>query len=122
MKYEFEKVIDGLSTYINNEIYSGMNDWQEFTARVMLGRFLNNQENVKDMIMNNGFIRTFGIVDSEGMVDLDSLVEDIKREITRKEKITFNIPIFGKYTFTPSDVDVLYYTITEKELSKNEIN
>jgi hypothetical protein len=112
MKYEFEKVIDGMSNYINNHIYSGMNDWQRFLARVMVGRFLNNQENVKNMLIHNGFIRTFGIIDDDGMVDVHTLAEDIKRELMREEKITFDIPVFGKYTFTPSDVDVLYHTIT----------
>lgn len=122
MKYEFEKVIDGMSKYINDEIYSGMNDLQEFAARVMVGRIINNQENVKEMLINNGFIRTFGIVDAEGMVDVESLANDIKREIARKEKITFNVPMFGRMTFKPSDVDMLYQNITGEELTNNAIN
>ena len=122
MKYEFEKVIDGMSKYINDEIYAGMNDLQEFAARVMVGRIISNQENVKNSLINNGFIRTFGIIDEEGMVDVDSLATDIKREVGRKEKITLNIPMFGKMTFKPSDVDVLYKTITGEELTDNEDN
>jgi hypothetical protein len=122
MKYEFEKVMDGISKYINNEIYSEMNDWQEFMARVMIGRIINNHEEVKEMLVNNGYIRTFGIIDSSGMVDVESLASDIKREIERKEKITFNLPLFGTYTFKPMDVDVLYRTITGKEMMNNEIN
>lgn len=122
MKYEFEKVIDGLSKYINDEIYAGMNDLQEFAARVMVGRIINNRDNVKEMLINNGFIRTFGVIDTEGMVDVDSLAADIKREIARKEKITFNVPMFGKMTFKPSDVDMLYKDITGEELTNNESN
>jgi hypothetical protein len=122
MKYEFEKVIDGLSKYINDEIYAGMNDLQEFAARVMVGRIINNRENVKEMLINNGFIRTFGIVDAEGMVDVESLANDIKKEIARKEKITFNVPMFGRMTFKPSDVDMLYKDITGEELTNNESN
>lgn len=122
MKYEFEKVIDGMSRYINNEIYEGMNDLQEFAARVIVGRIINNQENVKEMLINNGFIRTFGIIDDEGMVDVYSLANDIKREISRQEKISFNVPMFGKMTFKPCDVDALYYSITGEELNYNEGN
>jgi hypothetical protein len=116
MKYEFEKVIEGISKYINDEIYAGMNDLQEFTARVFIGRFLNNQDNIKDMLLNNGFIKTFGIIDSNGMVDVKALITDVKRELARKGKVTFDIPWFGKYTFTPSDADVLCYAITGEEL------
>ena len=122
MKYEFEKVIDGMSKYINDEIYAGMNDLQEFAARVIVGRIINNQENVKEMLINNGFIRTFGIIDTEGMVDVDSVASDIKREIARKEKITFNIPMFGRMTFKPTDVDMLYRHITGEEMTNNASN
>lgn len=122
MKYEFEKVIDGLSKYINDEIYVGMNDLQEFAARIMVGRIINNRDNVKEMLINNGFIRTFGVMDAEGMVDVESLASDIKKEIARKEKITFNIPMFGRMTFKPSDVDMLYKNITGEEMLNNESN
>lgn len=122
MKYEYEKVIDGLSKYIDEEIYLGMNDIQEFAARVLVGRFISNKDNVKDMLINNGFIRTFGIINSEGMVDVDALARDIKRELANKEKLTLSIPMFGRMTFKPSDVDNLYRTITGKELTANEVN
>lgn len=112
MKCEIGKVIDGISKYIDSEIYSGMNDIQEFAARVVIGRLINNKEQVKDYFVNNGFIRTFGFVDGDGMVDVGSLMTDIKKEIERKEKITLSIPMFGKFTFKPSDVDNLYRHIT----------
>lgn len=120
MNYEFEKVINGIAKYINNEIYPGMNQLQEFAARVVVGRILNNEKNIKNMILNNGFIKTFGIVDEEGLIELESLMHDIKREIARQEKITFEVPMFGKMTFGPADVDALYYTITGEELEDRE--
>lgn len=120
MKVEFEKVIDGISRYMNSEIYAGMNAWQDFAARIMVGRIVGNQEAVKDMLMNNVFAKTFGIVDSDGMVDVDSLAKDIRRELARRERMTVEIPMFGKYTFSPSDVDALYQEITGQELMINE--
>ena len=122
MKYEFEKVIDGLSKYINDELLSGMNDWQKFSARLMLGRAINNQETIKNMLIHNGFIRTFGVIDDDGMIDVKDIMKDIRREIEKQEKVSFSIPMFGKYTFSPFDVDNLYKTITGEELSINESN
>jgi hypothetical protein len=112
MKYTFEKVIDGTIEYIGEEMLSNMNDVQEFAARILISRVLNNQERIKDALVNNGFIRTFGIIDSEGNVDVEGLAHDIKREISRKEKITLSVPMFGKMTFHPGDVDALYKKIT----------
>lgn len=116
MKYEFEKVMDGLLKYIDDYIYSSLNELQEFAARVMIGRLVNNKADLKEMLMNNGFIKTFGVIDEDGMIDVESIAEDIKREIERSEKITFTIPMFGKYTFMPCDIDVMYKTITGKEM------
>lgn len=108
MKYEFEKVIDGILSYMDSEIFSGMNEWQDFAARVFIGRLVNNQEQIKNALINNGFLRTMSVIDSEGMVDVDTLLTDIKNEIERKGKISFNIPMFGKLTFKASDVDELH--------------
>lgn len=113
--YDFNKTVDGLAKYIDNELYAGMNDVQEFAARVFVGRILNNKNHIKELFINNGFFKSFGVIDSEGMVDLEGLAKDIKREIEKKEKITINVPFFGKYTFRPSDVDVLYKTITGED-------
>ena len=124
MKYEFEKVIDGMSKYINDEIYSSMNDLQEFAARVIVGRIINNQENVKEMLINNGFVRTFGVIDAEGMVDVDSIAGDIKREIARKEKITFKkqqekcymfLWLFLQILLKRADLFVIINTYVKKE-------
>lgn len=122
MMYEFNRVIDGISRYIDAEIYSGMNDLQEFAARVLIGRFLINSDNVKNSLVNNGFIRTFGIINEEGMVDVVTLAKDIKREIARKGKISVSIPMFGTMNFVPEDVDTLFRNITGEELQNYENN
>ena len=112
MKVKFETVVDGVNRYIDKEIYSGLNDAQEFLARLAVGRINQNAEGIKQFLMNNGVMRTMGIVDSEGMVDLDQLLGDVKREIERKEALKISVPMIGTLTFKPADVDVLYDMIT----------
>lgn len=111
MKYRFEKVIEGISKYIDKEIYAGMNDVQELVARIFVGRIIDNMEGVKKTLIDNGFIRTFGIIDGEGMVDVDALAKDIRREVERKGKLVVSIPMFGKLTFVPTDIDAILNTI-----------
>jgi hypothetical protein len=105
--YSFEKVARGISEYLNNEVYKGMNDLQEVMARIVVGRLLDNEEHIKNTLAGNGFIRTFGFIDDEGMVDLEGIAESMKREISKKGKISISIPMFGKLTFVPNDVDIL---------------
>lgn len=129
MRVKFEAVLDGIAKFLDKEIYSGMNDWQEVIARVTVGQIFENREAVKSAFINNGIIRTFGIVDENGDVEIERLASSLKTEIQRKEKLTFKVPLFGSLTFHPSDVDSLYETITGTtlineitEVTENESN
>ena len=108
----FEKVIDGLMRYLNKNLYANMNDWQEILARLAVGRIIGNPEELKKSLMGNGIVRTFAIMDSEGNVDLEPIMRDLKKEIERKGKLAIEIPMFGKLSFVASDIDEIYREIT----------
>ena len=109
----FDKVLDGAVRFINENVIPGMNDWQEIAARIAIGRLYENQQSVLTFLQNNGIVRAFGVIDSEGDVDIDRLCADLKREIQKKKKIQVAIPGFGKMSFDASDVDKLYNYIKE---------
>lgn len=115
MYYNFGTVLDGISRYINSEIISGMNDVQEIVARIAVGRVIEHQSEIKEKLSNNGIIRALGIMDCDGDINVDVLFKELKSEIERKGKIAIVIPMFGKITFMPNDVDTLKcYIIGEK--------
>lgn len=107
MKVKFETVIDGINKYLDREIYKNLNDLQEFVARLAVGRINQSVETIKVALMNNGFVKTLGVIDHDGMVDIDVLLHDIKKEVERKGHIQVEIPMIGKLTFFPADVDIL---------------
>lgn len=107
MKVRFETVVDGINRYIDKEIYANLNPAQEIFARIVVGRMNQNADTIKSSIMNNGFIKTLCIIDSDGMVEVDQLLNDIRHEIERKGNLEVNIPMIGKLKFVASDVDVL---------------
>jgi hypothetical protein len=109
---KFDRVLYGINKYLDKEIYAGMNDWQEVVARVAVGRIIGNPESLKQSLMANGIVRTFAVMDSEGNVDLEPLMRDLKREIDRKGELTVEIPMFGKMSFVASDIDDIYREIT----------
>jgi hypothetical protein len=110
--YSFNTLLDGVSRYIDNEIMSGMNDLQEIVARIAIGRVWDNKDSIRKSLVDNGIIRSLGIIDSDGDVNVDILFGEIKKEIERKGKLTIAIPMFGKITFMPNDVDTLKSYIT----------
>lgn len=107
MKVKFETVVDGINKYLDREIYKNLNDLQEFVARLAVGRINQNAEAIKMALMNNGFAKTMCLVDSEGMVEIDALLHEVRKEVERKGHIQVDVPMIGKITFTPSDVDVM---------------
>lgn len=115
-RVKFEAVLDGIARFMDKEIYSGMNDWQEVIARLAVGQIFNNREAIKSMIVNNGFIRTFGIIDENGDIDIERLATDLKAEMQRKKEVKISVKWFGEFKFLPSDVDTLYEMITGKNL------
>ena len=111
----FDQVLDGLSRYLNKNFYANLNDWQEIVARLAVGRILGN-ENLKQNLMANPYVRTFAVMDSEGNVDLEPIMRDLKKEIERKGKMTVEIPMFGKISFTGEDISEIYREITGEAL------
>lgn len=103
----FERVVDGLMRYIDREILSNMNDWQEIVARIVVGRISTNSLAIKQYMINNGFIRTLGIIDSDGVVDVEHLLLDLRTEIERKGSLQIDVPMVGKLCFKPADIDML---------------
>lgn len=89
-----------------------MNSLQEIGARLIVGRVIGNPEVLKQNLINNGFVKTLAIMDSEGNVDLEPIMKDLKREIEKKGKLVIEIPMFGKMTFVPADIDDIYREIT----------
>lgn len=105
-------MLEGVSRYANAHIFSNMNSLQEIGARLIVGRVIGNPEVLKQNLINNGFVKTLAIMDSEGNVDLEPIMKDLKREIEKKGKLVIEIPMFGKMTFVPADIDDIYREIT----------
>jgi hypothetical protein len=105
---EFEIVLNGIIKFLNKEILSQMNSWQEIMARVAMARAINNAEEIKKMLTRNPFLKTFAIADENAIIDVEGLVNDIKTAIRDKECIEFDLPLFGKFKFVESDIDLLY--------------
>jgi uncharacterized protein with ATP-grasp and redox domains len=80
-------------------------------SNVDLQQYENNSEKLKEFLKNNGFVRTFAIIDETGEVDIDNLFGDIIEQVDKKGKIEISIPMFGKFKFTTKDFENLYQTI-----------
>jgi hypothetical protein len=99
--------MDGVLRYIDREILGKMNPWQEILGRVVVGRFAEKADVVKQALMNNGIVKTLCIMDADGNVDVDGLIGSIRKEVEKKGSVTIDIPLVGKIKILPADLDML---------------
>ena len=102
---EFEKVINGIVKYINNRILPTMNDWQSIGARVILARTLRSSHELKEALMSNFYIKTFGFMTEDGNLDMDGIVADLKGIVKEQGALTVNIPLYGTLKLNEADLD-----------------
>lgn len=108
---EFNSVLNGIIKYLNREVYAGMNDWQRVIARVAVSRIVGNKDSLRDSIVKNPYLRTFAIIDDNGMVDVEGLARDLKSQISEIGKVEISLPLFGTFKFREEDIDKLYRMI-----------
>ena len=108
-----DKVVNGILKYMNAEIFPQMSGgWQEFLARLAVSRMLNSVD-LHKTLSENAYVKTFAIMDSEGNVDVEGLVRDLRDQIALQGKLTINLPLFGSFSFTTEDVEKLHRHIID---------
>ena len=105
---QYEKAIDGLISYVNDNIIPGMNPLQEIGARIILGELYDRRNILKESMLNVGMLRTFGYIDNDGNLNIDSVFQRLKNEIEKKGEIMVSVPMYGTFKFKPNDIDTIY--------------
>ena len=75
--------------------------------------YLKQNEGVVETLTNNPLVSGLGIVKSDGMVDIDTLRDVLKKEINKAGFMRISLPMIGDIDFTTDDIDMLHRFITE---------
>lgn len=108
-----EAIINGIVRFMNANMFPVMTDWQELIARNVVGRAVKHADKLCEVIGENAFIRTLGYTDSEGNIDIEGILADLREQIAVKGKLVLKLKLMPTYTFTPTDVDELLRMIRE---------
>lgn len=110
----YEQVIQGIGKYIVRDVMPTMNTWQQILATVVVDRYMKNANNLKPILINNPLIKPLAIIDDNGNVDIDELINDIKKAMNNYGDVTFNVPVIGcRLKFNTNDMESLRSTIKE---------
>lgn len=102
---EFEKALNGLVKYITNRILPTMNDWQSIGARMVLARALRSSRELKEALMTNFYVKTFGFISEDGNIDIDGIMTDLKGIVAEQGALTVSIPMYGTLKLNEVDLD-----------------
>lgn len=106
MKVTVSQISEGLARYIDNELVPkvpGIRKWFLGVAGAYAGKIV--EEKIGE---NKEVLVGVGIMDEDGMVDLDRFMPHLKAIAKESGPVTEHIAMLGDLTFNASDVELLY--------------
>lgn len=105
----FENVQKGVAAYLDNEVMPAFRDegWKRVAAGAAISLVINRSSNYIPILQQNKVVSALGLIDENGSVDIEGLVPVVKQQL-EKEPLSIDVPMLGKLTFRPDDVEKLY--------------
>ena len=102
---KIEKIVDGLSKYIEDKMFPTMVNWQRIAARTVIARAKKKPEIIGKIMPALNFLE---YADESQDINIDDFIEDFNGAVRAEGFLELSIPFLGlKYKFLPSDVDEL---------------
>lgn len=107
MKASANQVVNGIINYADHEVIGHLPS----TGKWILGTAVGiASTKVNDMVLslqNNAIAKSMGIIDEEGMFDVDLIVDNMRQSAMKYGRMEIDIPIIGSMRFTETDIDSL---------------
>ena len=106
--FKYDKVIKGITNYIDNEILTKIQGWQRWVVGAGAGMLMSNALEVFNNLKTNEVIKLLNVIDeSNNTINVTRLYEEIKKQ-AQKSAVDVNIPMIGTITLNETDVEKLY--------------
>lgn len=107
MNYSTEQVINGIINYADNEVMHKLPTTGKWIMGTVIGIASNKASKVIDNLKSNPIIVALDIIDENGNIDADTLLQAMKESANHYGNVTLEVPMVGKLTFSSSDIDML---------------
>lgn len=103
------KIEQGVANYLDGELMPQLqgNGVEKVLVGTAASLFIRRFGAIIESYKDNKLVQMLGIMDEKGNVDVDTLAEEVKKNIP-KDGIKIDVPIVGTLTFHKEDVDKLY--------------
>lgn len=105
--YTVERVMQGLSNYIDAEVMDKLPSSGRFVMGTVMGMANGKAHTVVEQLKENPVVSMLGIVDESDHIDAEALIEAMRTSADKYGSIMLEVPLVGRLTFTSTDIDHL---------------
>lgn len=109
-------IVPGLARFIDESVLShyAPTSIKRIIMAGAVSLYLKQNEGLVDVLTSNPLFAALGVMNPDGMIDLDKIRDTLKSEIKKAGFVRVTIPFAGDIDFTVDDLDLLYRIITEE--------
>lgn len=107
MKVPADKVVNGLIQYVDEQVLNNLPTAGKWLVGTGVGIATTKVNDVVSMLNDNEIVKLMGIVDEQGMYDVDLIADNMKKAAQRYGNMSLRVPMVGMLTFTEEDVEAL---------------
>lgn len=104
-----DKIEQGVADYLDAELMPQIkgDGFEKVVVGTATSLLIRRSGKIIEGYKDNKFVKMLGIMDDEGNVDVETLKDELKKNIS-KDGVKVDIPVIGTLTFHKEDVDKLY--------------
>lgn len=108
-------LIPGISRFIDENVLAHYpaTSMKRIIMAGAVSLYLKQNEGIVDTLTSNPLFTGFGVIQDNGMINIDLIRDTLKTEISKAGFMRLTIPMVGDIDFTTDDVDALYRFIVE---------
>ena len=108
----YREVIHGIVKFIDDDLLPKMHGLNRWLFGTGAGIMANKSDKLFEEFKHNTLIKTLGIMNDEGMVDVVCIYKELLRQ-AEHEPVDIEVPMLGTITLDKSDVEKMYRYIME---------
>lgn len=108
------QMTDGIILFAESELLPALKGWQAWVATAALIRVRQQAEPILAALTQSKAIAALGLVDAEGMIDVDAAADALKEAARKHGAVSVDIPVLEiAYTFAEKDIETLRECINQ---------
>lgn len=107
MKRSTDQVMQGILNYVDSDVMTKLPTSSKWILGTMVSLASGKASNIIESLKENPMVNALEIVDENGYIDVDMLLDAMKNSVSHYGDISLDVPLVGKMTFNSYDLERL---------------